>query len=542
MQGLMQDWPMILSRFIQHAEVNHPDAEIVSMRVECDKHSYTYKDCAVRAKKMAQALTKFGIKEGDCVATLAWNGYRHMELWFGIGGMGAVTHTINPRLFADQLNYIINHAEDRILFLDKSFVPLIEPLAAKLPKIEAFIIMIDKDQMPETSLPNAICYEDFIEGEDGNYPWPDFDENRAASLCYTSGTTGNPKGVLYSHRTLTLHTFCAMTGDTLGLCGVDTILPVVPMFHVNAWGIPYAAAACGAKLVFNGPLFDGENMYNLLVDEGVTRTAAVPTIWLMLLNHLQTNGLKLEKLKSVTIGGSACPKSMIDTFQKDYGVEVMHAWGMTETSPIGTVASKNQWAMSLSDEEWLAIQCKQGRVPFGIELKITDDEGNRLPHDGNKFGNLKVKGAWVVGKYFKAEGGDILDDEGFFDTGDVATIDEHGYMQITDRSKDVVKSGGEWISSIEIENVAVGHAEIAEAAVIGVYHPKWDERPLLICIKHEGATVTKDDMLAYLEGKIAKWWMPDDVVFVDEIPHTGTGKILKRELRDTFMDYKLPTA
>jgi fatty-acyl-CoA synthase len=527
---------------MQHAEVNHPDVEIVTMRVEGDKHRYTYKDCALRCKKVAQALTKFGINQGDRVATLAWNTYRHMELWYGISGMGAVTHTVNPRLFADQLTYIMNHAEDRILFLDKSFVPLIEPLVDQLPTIEAYIIMIDKDQMPETSLPNAICYEDFIDAEDGNYAWPEFDENMASSLCYTSGTTGNPKGVLYSHRTTTLHTFCIMTVDTIGLEARDSFLPVVPMFHANAWGIPYGAAACGSKLVFNGPLFDGENMYNLLVDEEVTRTAAVPTIWLMLLQHLQTNNLKLEKLESVTIGGSACPKSMIKAFQEDYGVRVVHAWGMTETSPLGTVGSKNRWATTLSDEEWLSVQCKQGRIPFGVELKITDDEGNRLPHDGIKFGNLKVKGGWIVKKYFKEEGGDILDSEGYFDTGDVATIDEHGYMQITDRSKDVVKSGGEWISSIELENEAVGHPDIAEAAVIGVYHPKWDERPLLICIKHEGKEVSKDDMLAFLDGKVAKWWMPDDVVFVDEIPHSGTGKILKRELRETFKDYKLPTA
>lgn len=542
MQGLMQDWPLLVSKFIDHAAAQHPNSEIVTALVEGGIHRYTYKDCNHRSKQLAQALARFGIEQGDRVATLAWNTFRHVEAWYGIAGMGAVAHTINPRLFAEQIIYIANHAEDRIIMTDLTFVPLLEQLVDHMPKLEAVIIMTDKDHMPETGMKNVICYEDFIAPEDGNYQWPDLDENMAAGLCYTSGTTGNPKGVLYSHRSNVIHTFAAITTDTLGLSSVDTILPVVPMFHANAWGIPYATAATGAKLVLNGPVFDGENMYNLLKAERVTRTAAVPTVWLMLLDYMQKNNLHLDDMKSVTIGGSAAPRSMIQAFQDHYGIEVVHAWGMTETSPIGTLGSPNQMTKDLTGEEKLDLQCKQGRPPFGIELKITDDDGKELPHDGVAFGHLLVRGPWVVKEYFKGEGGNILDAEGWFDTGDVATIDKNGFMQITDRSKDVVKSGGEWISSIDLENAAVGHPAVQEAAVIGVEHPKWDERPLLICVLNEGASVTLEEMHEYLSDKVAKWWLPDDLAIVEEIPHTATGKIKKITLREQFKDYKLPTS
>jgi len=542
MLGLMQDWPLLVSKILDHAAINHGDQEIVSRTTEGPIERCTYKDLHSRARQVAKRLEAAGIKQGDVVATMAWNNARHMEAWYGIMGMGAVCHTLNPRLFPEQLVYIINHAEDKLIFVETTFVPLIEAIADKLMHVKGIVIMTDAAHMPDTKLKNAICYEDWLAEADDDYTWPEFDENTAAGLCYTSGTTGNPKGVLYSHRSNVLHGMLANSADTLGLTTSTVILPVVPMFHANAWAIAFAAPMSGAKLVMPGPKMDGESIYELLDTEKVSDTAAVPTVWLMLLNHLEANDLKLPYLNQVVIGGSACPPSMIEKFEKNYGVEVSHAWGMTEMSPIGTIGKLKGKNKDLPFEERLALKAKQGRAPFTIELKITDDDGNELPHDGKAFGHLMVRGPAISKSYLKGEGGEILDSDGWFDTGDVATLDADSYMQITDRSKDVIKSGGEWISSIDLENLAVGHPEVAEAAVIGIVHPKWDERPLLIVVRKEGSKVTKDDILAYMDGKIAKWWMPDDVAFVDEIPHTATGKIQKMDLRETFKDYELPTA
>ncbi len=540
MKGKMQDWPLLVSKLIDHAAVNHPNVEIITATVEGLEHCYRYIDLHLRSKKLGQALLKWGMVEGDRIGTLAWNTYRHMEAWYGISGVGGVTHTINPRLFTEQISYIANHAGDRILMLDLSFVPLIEGLQDQLTTIEAFIIMTDRSHMPETSLKNVICYEEFVEAEDGDLTWPDLDENAAAGLCYTSGTTGNPKGVLYSHRSNVLHTYAALMVDALAVGGRDVIMPVVPMFHANAWGIPYLATACGAKLILNGPNFDGATLHELITRHDVTMTAGVPTVWLMLLNHLEETGGDLAKVTKVGIGGSAAPRSMIQTFQDKYGVEVHHAWGMTETSPLGTVATMTHETESWSAEKRLDLQCKQGRTVFGVELKIVDDDNNEMPKDGKAFGHLMVRGPWVVESYYGDDGGTILDDDGWFNTGDVATIDAQGYMQITDRSKDVIKSGGEWISSIDLENIAVGHPDVAEAAVIGIAHPKWDERPLMIIVPRENAQIEKADIMTFLRGKVAKWWEPNDVVFVDELPHTATGKILKTELRISYEDYRFP--
>ncbi|MBX3509429.1 MAG: long-chain-fatty-acid--CoA ligase, partial [Parvibaculum sp.] len=454
----------------------------------------------------------------------------------------AVCHTLNPRLFAEQLVYIINHAEDKIIFLDLTFVPILEGIADKLPKVKAYVIMTDKAHMPQTKLPNALCFEEIVEAEDGNFKWAEVDENAACGLCYTSGTTGNPKGVLYSHRSNVIHSMAANMGDALGMKSADAILPVVPMFHANAWGIAFAAPAVGAKIVMPGAQMDGQSIYELLDKEKVTVTAAVPTVWLMLLQYLEKTGAELPALDRVVIGGSAAPRSMIEVFEKKYDVKVFHAWGMTEMSPMGTLGALKAGMEDLPLEKQIDVKVKQGRAIYTVEMKITDDDGNELPSDGKAFGHLMVRGPAIAGAYLKGEGGNILDKDGWFDTGDVATIDSQGYMQITDRAKDVIKSGGEWISSIEIENLAVGHPKVAEAAVIGVAHPKWDERPLLIVVAKEGQEPTKDEILRYMDGKIAKWWMPDDVVFVKEIPHTATGKIQKLALREQFKDYKLPTA
>ncbi len=542
MLGLMQDWPLLVSKIIDHAATYHGDREIVSRTTEGPIHRYTYKDLHSRARQLAKRLEADGIKLGDTVATLAWNNARHMEVWYGIMGLGAVCHTVNPRLFPEQIIYILNHAEDKFLFVDLTFVPLVEAVADKLSYLQKVIIMTDAGHMPETRLANAICYEDWLAEADDDYTWPEFDENTAAGLCYTSGTTGNPKGVMYSHRSNVLHAMLANSADILALTSRDAILPVVPMFHANAWAIAFAAPMAGAKLVMPGPKMDGESIYELLDGEKVTTTAAVPTVWLMLLNYLEETGKELPHMNQVIIGGSACPPSMIDAFENKYGVEVFHAWGMTETSPIGSLGRLKANSADLPWKDRLAIKSKQGRPPFTVEMKITDDDNNELPRDGVAFGHLMVRGPAISRSYMKNEGGEILDAEGWFDTGDVATIDPDGFMQITDRAKDVIKSGGEWISSIDLENVAVGHPDVAEAAVIGIAHPKWDERPLLIIVRKEGADPSKEDILGFMEGKIAKWWMPDDVAFVDEIPHTATGKILKMALRKTFADYKLPTA
>lgn len=542
MLGQMQDWPLLISKFLTHAEINHPKREIFSMLPEGGEFSYDNERMAKRARQCAQALGRHGIKLGDRVGTMAWNTHRHVEIWFGASGMGAVTHTINPRLFPEQLIYIINHAEDRVLFVDVTFVPLIEKLEAHLTTVEKIIVMVGKDHMPDTSLKNAVAYEEFISAEDGNYEWPVLDENTACALCYTSGTTGNPKGVLYSHRSNFLHTLVALAGDTLGVTAHSVILPVVPMFHANAWGIPYAAAGSGAKLVLNGPHHEPDVLHRLMMEHGITVTAAVPTVWLGMLKYLEATGKDTGKMEIVTIGGSAVPRSMIQAFQEKYGVRVNHAWGMTETSPLGSLGSENAAVQDLSAEEKLDIQCKQGRSVLGVEMCIQDDEGTIQPRDGETSGRVMVRGPWVIDSYFKGAGGTALDENNWFDTGDVACIDEYGYMQITDRAKDVIKSGGEWISSIDLENAAVGHDAVAEAAVIGLPHPKWDERPLLIIIQEEGKSITFEEMNAYLSDKVAKWWLPNDMVVVEDIPHTATGKISKKDLRERFKDYSFPDA
>ncbi len=542
MFGAMQDVPLLVNRILDHALVNHPEREIVSRLVEGNIHRETYADAHLRSRKLSQALQALGFGQGDVLATLAWNTHRHFEAWYAITGIGGVYHTLNPRLFAEQLSYIINHAGDKVIFTDLTFVPILEGIEKEIPNVKGFIIMTDAAHMPETTLSNAHCYEDLIDGQSGDFNWVEVDERAPCGMCYTSGTTGNPKGVCYTHRSNVLHTLVGNSSDVMGLRSVDSLLPVVPLFHANAWGLAFGAPAVGAKIVNPGPNMDGESIYQLLTEEKVTFTAAVPTVWLMLMQHLETNKLDLPDLETVVIGGSAVPRVMLEKFERDYGVSVKHAWGMTEMSPLGTIASFKAGMENMTFDEQMDIKVKQGRPPYLMEMKITDDDGNELPRDGKAFGHLMVRGPFVVGEYIKGDGGQILDEDGFFDTGDVATIDPLGFMQITDRSKDVIKSGGEWISSIEIENIAVGHEKVQEAAVIGIAHPKWDERPLLVVIKNEGAEVSKEEILGYLEGKIAKWWMPDDVVFVDEIPHTATGKIQKLTLRQQFEDYKLPTA
>jgi len=541
MLGLMQDRQLLISSLIDYAAEYHAEAEIVSRTIEGPIHRYTYREARERSKQLANALTRLGVKLGDRIGTLAWNGFRHFELYYGVSGMGAILHTINPRLFAEQIVYIVNHAEDDYIFTDLTFVPLLEQLADQFEGVKGFVIMTDEEHMPDTTLANAHCYETLIAAESTELVWPEFDENTASSLCYTSGTTGNPKGVLYSHRSTVLHSFIVCMKDTLGLSGMDTVLPVVPMFHANAWGIAYAAPACGSKLVFPGAGLDGASVYELLHDEKVTMTAGVPTVWLMLLNHMRENKLTLDVLSRVICGGSAAPRAMIEEFEEAHGARMVHAWGMTEMSPIGTCGTLKTGMEDLPSKERYDIQEKQGRGVYGVEMKIVDDDGNELPRDGVAFGDLLVRGPTICGGYFKGDGGEVLDEDGWFSTGDVANLDPLGYMQIVDRSKDVIKTGGEWISSIDLENTAVGHAEVVEACVIGVYHPKWDERPLLLVIRTAGSELTRDEMLAYFDGKIAKWWTPDDVVFVDELPHTATGKLLKSQLRAEYKDYKLPT-
>jgi fatty-acyl-CoA synthase len=541
MLGLMQDWPLLCHRIIDHAAAQHADRPVVSRSIEGPIHATNYAEVRKRALKVAQRLDRDGVRLGDRVATLAWNSWRHLEAWYGIMGIGAIYHTVNPRLFPEQVAWIINHAEDRVMMTDLTFVPLLEKLADKLKPVERTIILTDKAHMPATTLKNAVPYEEWIGEVDGDFTWKAFDENTAAGMCYTSGTTGDPKGVLYSHRSNVLHSMMAAQPDAMGVTSRDVVLPVVPMFHANCWGIALTAPMVGSTLVMPGAKLDGAAIYELLNEQRVSFTAAVPTVWLMLLQYLEANNAKLPYLKKVVIGGSACPRAMTQTFQDVYGVEVCHAWGMTEMSPLGTLGSLKPEYAGLSGAERLDIQMKQGHPPFGVEMKITDDAGNELPRDGKTFGRLKVRGVAVTRGYFKAAR-DVIDADGFFDTGDVSTIDRHGYMQITDRSKDVIKSGGEWISSIDLENLAVGHPKVAEAAVIGVQHPKWDERPLLVVVLKKGQKASKDDILGFMQGKIAKWWMPDDIAFVDEIPHTATGKIQKTTLRERFKNYRLPTA
>jgi len=545
MLGLMQDGPLLISSLIEHANAYHPSVEIVSRTVEGPIHRCTYGDVCRRSKQVANALLGLGVKPGDRIATLAWNGYRHLELYFGVSGMGAVLHTINPRLFPEQISYIANHAEDLYVFFDINFAPLVERLAPGMKEVKGFVAMTDRAHMRGLAIPNLLCYEDLVVAQSSDYKWPVFDERTASSLCYTSGTTGHPKGVLYSHRSTVLHSYAVCTVDGLGLSAAESALLVVPMFHVNAWGMPYAGAMAGAKLVLPGPALDGKSIYELMKDEKVTLALGVPTVWLMLFQHLDATGIDPKQdlvLRRLVIGGSAAPRAMSEKFESRFGAFVVHAWGMTEMSPLGTVCNLLPKHRDLELEQRLDLQMKQGRALFGVQMKITGDDGQRLPHDGVAFGHLMVRGPWITRGYFKGDGGKILDADGYFDTGDVATIDPDGYMQITDRSKDVIKSGGEWISSIELENATMGHPAVAEAAVIGVAHPKWQERPLLIVVRKPGRDVTREQVLTYLEGKVARWWLPDDVAFVAELPHTATGKLLKTKLREMFSDYRLPQA
>ena len=543
MLGLMQNHPLLISSLIDFAAKEHGDGEIVSRRVEGDIHRYTWADVARRSKQVANALDATGVsREQSRVGTLAWNGYRHLELYFGVSGSGRVLHTVNPRLHPDQVAWIINHAEDEVFCFDTTFWPLVQAVAARCPRVKLWVALCDADRLPDAGgkLPNLVSYEAWIGSQGADYDWPRIDENTASSMCYTSGTTGNPKAALYSHRSTVLHAYAAALPDVMCISARDSILPVVPMFHVNAWGIPYSAALTGCKLVFPGPTLDGKSIYELIEAEGVTSAAGVPTVWQMMLSHMQSNQLRFSTLKRTVIGGAACPPAMIAAFHDQYGVEVLHAWGMTELSPLGTLCTLKGKHLTLPPEEQMKIRLKQGRSIFGVNMKVVDPDGKELPRDGTTSGDLLVSGPWVVRDYYKAEGPSPLVD-GWFPTGDVATIDADGFMNITDRSKDVIKSGGEWISSIDVENIAMAHPAVAMAACVGVPHPKWDERPIVCVVKKPGAEVTREELLAFYEGKTAKWQIPDDVVFVDAIPLGATGKMLKTKLREQLKSYKLPS-
>ncbi len=545
MLGQMQSQPLLISNLIVHADRHHHGTEIVSRRVEGDIHRTTWGQIAARARRVANALDSLHLSFGDRVGTLAWNGYRHLELYFGVSGSGRVLHTLNPRLHPEQLVWIVNHADDRALCFDMTFLPLVQAVHAKCPGVKHWIALCDADKLPaDTGIPGLLSYEAWIGGAADTYTWPEFDENCASSMCYTSGTTGNPKGAVYSHRSTLLHAYGAALPDALGCSARDSILPVVPMFHVNAWGLPYSAAAVGCKLVFPGPALDGKSVYELIEGEQVTMAAGVPTVWQMLLGHMQAGGLKFSTLKRTVIGGSACPPAMIAAFNDTYGVEVLHAWGMTEMSPLGTVCTLKNAQVALPADEKMKVRLKQGRSVFGVDMKIVNELGEEQPWDGKAYGDLLVRGPWIIASYFKGEGGDPLQYDaagrGWFPTGDVATIDADGFMQITDRSKDVIKSGGEWISSIDVENIAMAHPAVAMAACIGMKHPKWDERPIVVVVKKPGAEVTREQLLAFYEGKIAKWQVPDDVVFVDAIPLGATGKMQKMTLRQQLAGYTLP--
>ena len=537
LHGLMMDTPLLVSSLLTHADYNHADTEIVSRRVEGDIHRYTYGEAAARARQMANALEAAGLKPGERAATLAWNGYRHFELYYAISGIGAVMHTINPRLHPEQVAWIVNHAEDKILFFDATFAPIVDAIADKCPSVQQWVAMSDPDKMPELKNVRVTSYEDFMAGKPQTYEWPVLDENTAACLCYTSGTTGNPKGILYSHRSLVLHTYGACLPDAFGVTAMDVVLPVVPMFHVNAWSLPYVGALAGVKMVFPGAKLDGESLYELFENEGVTISAGVPTVWQLVLQHLQKNNLKLSTLKRMTVGGSACPPALMETFEKDFGVQLEHAWGMTEMSPLGTYNHLKAKHLELSKDEQFQVRIKQGRAVFGVEMKIVDEQGNRQPQDGESTGDLHVRGPWIIKQYFRKEDSPLID--GWFPTGDVGHIDRDGYLTITDRTKDVIKSGGEWIGSIDLENIAMSHPAVAMAACIAAKHEKWDERPLLLVQLREGQSATKEDLLKPYEGKIAKWWTPDDILFVDSLPLGATGKVQKNKLRDEYGDHLL---
>ncbi len=539
MLGLMQDQPLLISRFIEFAARHHGDIEMVSRRVEGDLHRYTYRDARRRSKQLAKALDTLGLAQSARVATLAWNGYRHFELYFGVSGSGRVVHTLNPRLKPEQIAWIANDADDEVFCFDLTFLPLVRAIAKHCPRVRLWVALCDAEALPAVAeIPGLVSYEAWIGAEDDRYEWPEFDERLAAALCYTSGTTGDPKGVLYSHRSATLHAYAGALPDATGLSARDCILPVVPMFHVNAWGVPYSAAMTGAKVVWPGPALDGKSIYELMEAEQVTCAAGVPTVWLALLNHLHAEGKRFSTLRRTSVGGSACPPAMIEAFH-ELGVEVLHGWGMTEMSPLGTVCRLKAKHLALPWREQLPILATQGRAVFGVDMKIVDPEGRELPWDGRSAGDLLVRGPWVLSRYFKQEQHNPLYD-GWFHTGDVASIDADGFLQITDRSKDVIKSGGEWISSIEVENIAMAHPSIAMAACIAVAHDKWGERPLLIAVLKPGAQLGRDELLAFYAGKLAKWQVPDDVVFVDSIPLGATGKMQKSVLRERFGSHRLP--
>jgi acyl-CoA synthetase (AMP-forming)/AMP-acid ligase II len=540
LMGQMMSEPLLISSIIEFAAKHYGSTEIVSRRVEGDLHRYTYRDCHARTRRMANALGGLGVRMGERVATLAWNGYRHLELYYAVSGSGAVLHTINPRLHPEQIAYIANHAEDQYLFFDLSFLPLIEAVSAHCKTVKAFVLMADRDRMPqETKIANLLCYEDLVASNSDDFAWPLFDENSAASLCYTSGTTGNPKGALYSHRSTVLHAYGSAMPNALNVSAADSVLPVVPMFHVNAWGLPYSVLLSGAKMVFPGGALDGKSLYELFEAERVTFSAGVPTVWLGLINYALQNGLKFSTFRRTVIGGAACPPAMMDTLIDQLDVQVIHGWGMTEMSPLGTTGGLQAKHAALPKEAQRKILHKQGHAIFGVDLKIVGDDGKELPWDGATYGHLLVKGPWIISSYFKNEGGEVLQD-GWFPTGDVATIDADGYMQITDRSKDVIKSGGEWIGTIDLENIAMAHPAVLQAACIGIAHPKWDERPLLLVVKRPGQDVSREELLKFFEGKVAKFWMPDDVAFIDALPMGATGKIQKNKLREQFRQYKLP--
>lgn len=536
--GHMQQRSFNLVNVLQHAAAVHSEVEVVTNSVEGGVRRHSYAQIYTRTCQLANALQKLGVKSGDRVGTMAWNTWRHLECWYALGGSGAVCHTLNPRLFADQIDFIVNHAEDRFIFVDSTFVPVLAAVAHRLPTLEGIIVMTDSEHMPETlEMPfEVFCYEDLIADEVDTFAWPELDENCASSLCYTSGTTGDPKGVLYSHRSNILHSLSSVGPDVFNLAAVDSFLMIVPMFHANSWGVAFSVPMTGCKLVMAGPHMDGPSIHKLITDEKCTKSAAVPTVWTGLLDHMDAQGLKLPTLEETIIGGSAVPRSMIAKFDQEYGVQVIHAWGMTEMSPLGTVNRPLPFMQDMSFEERLDILCKQGRAPYGVEMKIADDDGNTLANDGIAFGRLLVRGAWVIERYYKKTETE-LDADGWFDTGDVATIDPHGFMQITDRSKDIIKSGGEWISSVEIENTAVAHDEVQIAACIGVTHPKWDERPLLLVVKKPGCEPSKESILALIAQTSAKWQVPEDLEFIDEMPLTATGKIDKKPLRLKFGDY-----
>jgi fatty-acyl-CoA synthase len=546
MLGLMQDQPLLISTLIEFAQKHHGESEVVSRRVEGDVHRSNYLQISGRAKQAANALDAMKLGFSDRVATLAWNGYRHLELYFGVSGSGRVLHTLNPRLHPDQIVWIANHAEDQVLCFDMTFLPIVQAVHSRCTTIKHFVAMCDANRLPtDTGIPGLLSYEAWIGAQPADYAWPSFDENSASSMCYTSGTTGNPKGVLYSHRSTLLHAFAGAMPDALNMSARDSVLPVVPMFHVNAWGLPYSAAMTGCKLVFPGPAMDGKSIYELIEAEGVTFAAGVPTVWQMLLTHMKAGDLRFGSLKRTVIGGSACPPAMITAFNDDYGVEVLHAWGMTEMSPLGTVCTLKNKHVELNAKDMMAVRLKQGRGLYGVDMKIVDDNGEELPWDGKAYGDLLVKGSWVIKDYYHGDGKEAGNSplvDGWFPTGDVATIDPDGYMQITDRSKDVIKSGGEWISSIDIENIAMAHSGVAMAACIGVKHPKWDERPVVVVVKRPDSDLTREGLLSFYDGKTAKWQIPDDVIFVDAIPLGGTGKMQKTKLREILRDYRLPVA